>query len=530
MHMKKNTIRTDNPTEQGSRVKRGTISVIYTVVFIALVVALNLVVSSIAGSINLTIDLTAEEFISIGEVSRNVLGGLEEDGDLEATIYLLADRDAYDATSYDSYGNATNITRGLNMTALVRDLCEEYAFTYSGIRVEYKNLTRDPEWAATYNERTNTTLAQNNIVVEGKYHARVLTIDSFYTIDTDTRTYVGFNGELRLTTALLQSCMSEPQVVTFTTGHGEPAQLNANGSAMTALSYLLRNNGFEIQTADLTTGDIDPRTRILIVDDPQTDFTESEIEKLMDYVGDYNSLIVLVDDATPKLPNLSDYLLEEWGMGYKPYHQITSSENFNNDPLNLSAKYVTDMEKPDSSAAYQVIKNLASAGIKSVMPHSVELYSAPVGTKDKYTVETVLQSASGSLSTYKPDDAERVSTEGQFPLMMLSTNADYVDLDDENSTNQVLKYQYVMLIGSTAFAETGSLDSASYGNGSILLSTVRTMGVERYSLDISYTPMNDVALSIETSAAFRLAIIICAVLPAAISIAGLVVFVRRRHL
>lgn len=524
MHMKKNAIK----GEQGNRLKRGTVSVIYTIVFIALAVALNLVVSSIAGSINLTIDLTAEEFISIGQISRNVLGALEADGDLEATIYLLADRDAYDNDSYDSYGNLTNVTRGLKLTALVRDLCEEYAYTYSGIRVEYKNLTRDPEWASEYNERTNTRLSENNIVVEGKYHARVLTLVSFYTMDSESGTYVGFNGELRLTTALLQSCMSDPQVVTFTTGHGETAQLSGTGTVATPLASLLVNNGFEIQVADLTSGEIDPRTRILIVDDPQSDFTESEIEKLMDYVGAYNSLIVMVDDSTPVLPNLSDYLLEEWGVGYRAYHQVSSvGGSINNNALNLSAQYVVDTEKPDSSAAYQIVKNPASAQIKTVMPHSVELYRASSGTKDKYTVETVLQSVSDAKSTYVKDGTEET---GAFPLMLLSANADYVDLDDENSTNQVLKYQYVMLIGSTDFAGAGSIDSASYGNSSILLSTVRTMGVERYSLDIDYKPINDVALSIETASAFRLGVIICAVLPAAITIAGLVVFIRRRHL
>ena len=40
--------------------KRGSLSIVYTVVFIALIIALNLVISSIAGSVNLTIDLTSE--------------------------------------------------------------------------------------------------------------------------------------------------------------------------------------------------------------------------------------------------------------------------------------------------------------------------------------------------------------------------------------------------------------------------------------------------------------------------------------
>lgn len=502
-------------TSKKNLLKRGSLSVVYTIVFVVLIIALNLVVSSIAGSVNLNVDLTAEEFISIGKVSRNVLGDLEKKGDLEATIYLLADREQYD--------EGGSKIKGLNVVALVRDLCEEYAFSYDGIKVEYKELNRDPEWASKYNQITNTTLTQDNIIVEGKYHARVLTLSSFFTVDSESGEYVGFNGELRLTTALLQSCLAEKQLITFTKGHDEPAQL-AEGKACTDLSYLLMNAGFEIKEIDLATQDIDPQTKVLVINDPTRDFTNEEINKLMDYTKDFGSLIVTVDDKTPALPNLSDYLEEEWGMGYKANHQLSHPiANFNTDPLSLSAKVVSDMADPDKSAAFQLVKNLLN--VRLVAPNSVELYTKPVSTKDDYLVETVLTTDSGASSTHASSGA---TAEGKFPLMLLSANSDYVDLKDENSTNQVRKYQYVMLVGSTDFA--GSVNDPKFGNGNLMLSTLRTMAVERYSLDIEYKGINDVALAIETEDASRLGVIICAVLPTAILIAGLVVFIRRRHL
>ena len=502
-------------TSKKNLLKRGSLSVVYTIVFVALIIALNLVISSIAGSVNLNVDLTAEEFITIGEVSRNVLGDLEKSGDLEATIYLLADREQYDE-------GGTKL-KGLNVIALIRDLCEEYAYTYSGIKVEYKDLNRDPEWASEYNRITNTTLTQDNIIVEGKYHARVLTLPSFFTVDSESGEYVGFNGELRLTTALLQSCVSEKQLITFTKGHNEPAQL-ADGKACTDLSYLLMNAGFEVKEIDLATQDIDPQTKVLVINDPTQDFTNEEIDKLSDYTKDFNSLIVTVDDKTPVLPNLSDYLEEEWGMGYKANHQLSHlTANFNSDPLSLSAKIVTDMADSDKSAAYELVKNLLN--VRLVSPNSVELYSKAVSTKDDYLVETVLTTDSGATSTHVSGGTSR---EGKFPLMLLSANSDYVDLKDENSTNQVRKYQYVMLVGSTDFA--GSVNDAKFGNGSLMLSALRIMAVERYSLDIDYKAINDVALAIETEEATRLGIIICAVLPTLIMIAGFVVFIRRRHL
>ncbi|MBQ3935160.1 MAG: Gldg family protein [Clostridia bacterium] len=492
--------------------KRGTLSVLYTIGFIVLIIALNLVVSSISGSVNLTVDLTAENFISLGDVSKDILGSLQQSGDLNVTLYLLADRDKYDA--------GQTAIKGLNPLALVRDLCEQYAYEYEGISVQYKNLDRDPEWAAKYNEVTNTVLSPSHVVVEGKYHSRVLTLNSFYVTNSETKDYVGFNGELRLTTAILQSCISEPQLVTVTTGHGE--------SMDPSFAAVLDGAGFDLAAVDLSAADIDPKTKILIVSDPITDFTDAEIEKMMDYTDEYNSLIVLVDDKTPELPNLSDFLSEEWGIGYRAYHQVSDvAHSLNNNPLNLSVQYNDSMENKDASAAYQVIKGLVSSNVRTVMPNSVSLYTAPVTTKDRYTVEPVVSSSPDAVTTFV---SAGTSETGQVPLILLSANADYVNLNDKNSTNQVLKYQYVMLIGSTSFATTGCIDSPSYGNKQLMLSALRTMAVERYSLDIPYKTINDVALDVETGTATTLAVIICAVLPGLILIAGIVVFFRRRHL
>jgi hypothetical protein len=395
--------------------------------------------------------------------------------------------------------------------------------------VEYKDLNLDPEWANEYNKKTNTVLTQDNIIVEGKYHARVLTLSSFFSVDSETREYVGFNGELRLTTALMQSCLSEKQMITFTKGHNEPAQL-ADGKACTDLSLLLTNAGFEVKEVDLATEEIPPQTKVLVINDPIQDFTNEEIYKLMDYTAstkgtkNFGSLIVTVDDKTPELPALSDFLEEEWGIGYKANHQLSHSlANFNKNPLHLSAKYVEDFAEPDNSAAYQLIKNLGEARL--VSPNSVELYTKRVSTKDEYQVETVLTTADGATSTHV---SSGTAATGKFPLILLSANSDYVDLKDQNSTNQVREYQYVMLIGSTDFAD--SVNDVKFGNGTLLLSALRTMAVDRYSLNIEYKAINDVALAIETEDATRLGIIICAVLPTAALIAGLVVFIRRRHL
>jgi hypothetical protein len=59
--------------KDGSRYKYGSLSVVFTVVFLALIIALNLVFSSLSLSGDLTVDLTQEDFTSVGEESTKIL-------------------------------------------------------------------------------------------------------------------------------------------------------------------------------------------------------------------------------------------------------------------------------------------------------------------------------------------------------------------------------------------------------------------------------------------------------------------------
>lgn len=516
--MNDNTNKTANFKDK-RRYKYGSLSVAFTVVFIALILVINLILSSLSLSGDLTVDLTQEEFTTIGEESIRLLTDLGKD--LDITIYFMSPRDMFDLEA--------NTYNGINLTGICRDLAENYANIFDGsgdkgtIRVEYKELDKDPEFEKKYLEESGTTLTSTSVIVQGKYHYRVINLASFYTVDEDGN-YYSFNGEYRYTTAILRASIAEQQVVTLTYGHGEPVSADgtvADSSNMYGLVSLLTDAGFEVKTADISREDIDPRTQILISYDPVTDFSYGEIDKITDYLAERNSFIAFVDSATPALPNLQSCLNDNWGINYKSNYRITDATHSLGDYANINAMYPeVAADSQNGSAAYQIHKTVVDfeGTINTVLPESVELEIKPNITQDGFVVETVLATNETAVS----ENNGTVGTEGNMPLMLVSTKQGYGE-------NNVSEFSYVMLVGSTDFANTANL-SQSYGNKRILLAAARIFGSDNVAPDIMAKEFGSTALDIESGTARTLTWLICTIVPGIIIIFGIVVFFKRRHL
>ena len=97
---------------KNKRFKYGSLSVVFTVLFIAMIIVLNLIVTSIDEKVGLRIDLTQTQLYSISEDTDTALRvGLGDEYDsFDVTIYFLADRDLF--TYYDTaYYNANGTDR-----------------------------------------------------------------------------------------------------------------------------------------------------------------------------------------------------------------------------------------------------------------------------------------------------------------------------------------------------------------------------------------------------------------------------------
>lgn len=513
MNNNKNTA----PVRDKRRYKYGSISVAFTVVFIALVIAINLVISGFSLSGDLTVDLTTEEFLSIGDVTKGLLDDLGDD--LDVTITFMAPRDKFDVNT------TSNGTTQKNYAVLVRDLAEAYENLYEGkIKVEYRELNADPAFENKFLEESTTKLSNSSVIIEGKYHFRILDLVAFFSQSEGATGYTAFNGENRFTTAILQSSIKEPQVVTFTYNNGE--SVGENGSLpydckAAGLASVLKDAGFEIKTADLDKEELDERTKILVSFGPQEDLSVTEVDKITKYLAKGNSFIAFVDSSTKELKNFQALLNDYWGINYKANSRVTDETHAidSADNVVVKAPVSTSEETTTGEVIRRTVENIEGGNVSVVMPNSVELYVREGLTRDDFFVETIFETNDTAVAT-KGDE----KTEGEeIPLMLLSTSYTYGE-------NNVKNYSNVMLVGSTEFAETVNLVYGSNGNRRVILGIARNFGYDGVAPDIDSKPFGSVALDIELGTAKTLTWVICTVAPAIVLIMGMFVFFKRRHL
>ncbi|MBO4452375.1 MAG: Gldg family protein [Clostridia bacterium] len=505
------------------RYKYGSLSIAFTVAFVAFIIVLNVVLSSLSLSGDLTVDLTAENYTGIGDETVRLLGELGKD--LDITITFMAPRDAFDKSQY--------FYKGVNIYALIRDTAENYARVFDGsdgygtVRVEYREINSDPQFEARVVQETGSVLTSANVIIKGKYHYRVLTLTAFFEVD-ESGAYYAFKGENKFTSAIIQSSISEKQIVAFTVGHGEP---DANSSDGQAIRKLYTDAGFAVKDINLAESDVEPMVKFIVCYDPKSDFSEAEVDKLSTVIGntsysEYRSFVTFVGASTPDLANLRAYLAD-WGINYRPNYRVTDNEHsLDNDIHNINVDHPEkDEEKYSSMASYQLFKTMDELGGKYTvsMPEAVELYVEKGVANAAYTVETVLTTYESAYSEYTGSEGGDPGTTGAMPETLISAVGGY---DSDN----IRHYAYVMLIGSTDFADSDNLAKLQRGNKGILLSAARMFSSEYVVPDIDSTPFGDTALDIETGTAKTLTWMICTIVPGIVLILGTVMFFRRRHL
>ena len=508
--------------------KYGTYAVVFIAVVVALIIALNLVVSFLDRKYDWRFDLTESKLYSLSDATDETLQKALGDkyADFDITITFCAARDLFEY--YDS-----SRTDAVKYYSSVRDIAEEYAKFYDGtggkgkVTVRYIDINADPAEANRLKQQAQLeTINWKNIVIQNTSNTeyyRVLAFDACYFTDEDTGALYQFQAENKFTAAMIQCALAENITVAFTTGHGE-----SHSARLEEIFQLSTMNVCEI---DLDKEDIPDDVKIIVISDPKYDFTYGaggaidKITRFMADKGTYNSLMVFVNADTPDLPNLRDYLYEQWGLDYMPNYKITDDDSSLKGSNGESLVALYAGSENGNTASYSVVSRASAAKVPTVLPDCVAL-DVQTGGYGAGSVSIALYSSANSVATHKNESGEQSSEKGSYPLMAISVEHSYGNDDYNYNSN---KYQYVMLCGSTEFASNEFLNN-TYGNESIMYSINRAMATDRVTLNIRAKNFEKTALTLESGAAKTLTIVITAAVPALIVIIGIAVFFRRRHL
>lgn len=489
---------------KNKKFKYGSTAVAFTCVCVAAVIVFNLVFSALSDKFLWSIDMTKSQLFSLSDATHELLKDIDE----KITINFCK---SLDTLIEDPSQN------------LVYQCAREYEKAYDNISIEYLDIITNPSIIDKYATSSNTKIKTTSVIVTSDTDFRTFTLESLFATDGETGEVVAFDGEIKLTTAILQLTSDSP-IAYFSVGHGETTGTESNRPD---LWKLFETAGYEVRTIDLTKEEFDKEAQVLVINAPQSDFlgfteTVNEIDKIADFLDDLGNLMVFLDPRTPDLPEL-EALLEEWGIKVEDALIKDEVNALSLDGLKLNAFYPTDTMGSSLHSTIRGYDSVPKTVVGNARPLSIIW---EVGGSD-LTNSVSTRHASAVLTTYDTAKAYAFdeTTElgaGPFNLMTITR--------EEQIKNNQSYYSYVMVTGSTEFAVDSYLHSSAYANSEIIYSAMRFMGKETVPHNLTHKYLEDESLEITKEAANNWTIAVTCIAPIVVFTIGIVIQIRRKHL
>ena len=470
--------------------KHGSMAVVFTAVFIAIIIVINILVSALTDRFpSMNFDLTLEGLNTLSDEAVDVAKSIEED----TTIYIIGSEDAV-------RGDQVYTNYGLQYSQ-VANLADRLQEQNSKIHVEFIDPDRNPTFISSYPDDNLTT---GKVMVSSEKRNKVLSVTDLFSIQQ----------------ALYLVNLDTVPVVAIATGHSEMLSAEDNLSSFVAL---LEDNNFEVTTFDILTEEIPEDASVVFIGTPTTDYTTEEINKLEAFISDAEMAAsrTLFFTSYPtqnweSMPNLSTFLAE-WGL------QPQSGVLMETDATNV-------LTTSEGSASPYLFANVSEDILDGTYSNLIMSNSAPVER---------LFSANNDIVTYPvvetSDTAYVASTEEDIAAENPQTDTHtIVALSQKYMDNQGKITANVVVDGSSESLLSTFVANSTFGNQAFMTDFVKLLtgtSDTRIGLSVNQTQTNtrDIAASAAVMQFVGL-IIFTVLVPVVVLAAGLVIFLRRRHL
>ena len=550
---------------------RTKIFTVITIVGILLLLGLNLTATALGITGTAYIDTTMEGFYTLSDrmikSCDELLGGLGAERGIEFIFCgdpdMLINSDDLRAT----YFMALNLQK-----------------RYKGVTVKTVNIEQNPTAVSRFKTTSRSEIAYTDVIITYGAKYRILAGKGLWTQDTASG-FFAYNGEYRIASVLASLLAINQPKAYFLTDHGEtyydPQNPESEMSLATStLADLLTERGLDIELLKISEVERIPEDcALLIINNPREDFLVdsdrfnelgyvSDTEKLDRYLVSHQGAIIVNKDYEVTLPNLEGFL-SEWGFDFSN-SLVKDQDNCLADVgeegttiLGVYQKLETDF----GYGYYESYANLSSAP-KMVFMNSGFLccsfrdgnsYSEPGNINASITYTDFIGTSDKAIAYEGAGSTVVTSLEGYKALAAASVR---VDLDAVTMENT---YSYLFCTASGDFFSNELLSNNSYANYDIMASVITNItrtdrfadmslgglsgnsisqggkasipsNLAEYSFDVysaygvnqsdNYIKTN---LGFSTGAAITYTVIIM-MIPFAVLVFGVVVFIRRKFL
>ena len=460
--------------------KVGGYSVVLALVVLAILVAVNVLFSVLPSKFT-QFDISAAQLYSLTSDTKVVATNLDKD----VTIYW--------------------ITQAGQESTVLDKLLDRYQDLSDHITV----IKKDPDIYPTFVQQyTDETVVNNSLVVECGDKSRYISYNDIYQVDTASYYTTGsvsqsFDGEGQITSAIDYVISDELPKIYLLSGHGEGALSDTFSDELTRSNYETVAD-FSLLNVDEIPDDCDT----LLINAPTSDISDEELTMLRDYVQGGGKLLVFSGpQKDAELTNL-DALLTDY--------DIT---------VNNGVVVDNDREHYAFTAPYVLMPDIASSDITDPLTEESSHVIVPiaqgltVGSNSSVTAllttsdEAFSKAAGYAMTTYDKEDGD---TDGPFTLA--------VSITDSNADGKIVWV-------STDYLLDDMYNSYSSGaNLDFVMNGLSWMIGKNDAVSIRAKSLNNTYLTISSSSATVLKIVMIGVIPVCFLLLGIDEVLRRRKM
>ncbi|NLB81815.1 MAG: GldG family protein [Clostridiaceae bacterium] len=437
--------------------------------FIIVAVLLNIIVGLLSDKFTLKADLTENKIYDLTNETVEIVKNLNEKIDI--ILFETAD----------------------NEDPLKHELLQRYINLNSNLSLTIYDPVKDPTKAQKYQE-LGKSISSGSIVVDNSKTFKVISSSDLYSYNPISGANDQFNAENKITTALISLYKRNDIKVAFTEGHGE--------TTARPFQHLLQEDNIAYENVSTLSQGFPEGYDMFIICSPQIDFTAEEIEAADAYLKKGKSLQLYIDYNTPPLPRLNSYLYD---LGVSVKENII----FENDPKRIA--YNTPLCFVPVVKNHPITSAIVNNNISLLVFQTKEV--APLWDEKNYVkVETLLESSSKSIAS----DQSGQKINGPFSLAVIASRYD----DNNKNTGRVF------VAGSSGlFIEEFIPMNKDFllGCANWQIENIEPMNIRPKSLSPSKLDMKQQDIIIW-------AIIFAIFIPVIVMMAGLITWLRRRHL
>ena len=439
-------------------------------------------------------DMTTENLYSLGDESVQVAAEVKEDVRVKA-FYPGGDEPE------------------------VRQLLGLYSHQNGNIQVEFIDPDKDPQAASQYqvseygvftNPMTGRQIAMGTIILDmgnGK-------VERIEKRDAPT--------EEDVTNALMKLVKGEQKTIYFVEGHGEKAIDSPERTGYQVAGGALTKDGYQVKPLNLVREEKIPAdASVVVMAGPVTEPFPEEMDKVDAYLNAGGSFLLMLDP--PPAASLKDFT-QKWS--------VTAGNNRVIDSTGMGQLLGKGPDSP-LVMSYGTHKIVEKFNVMTFFPvaRSVAPASSPVaGLSAEPLIETSEQSwGESDLTSNKVGFDEKVDVKGPVPIATLVTKAVAADAASADAASDAPtgKNARLIVFGDSDFAINANF--SNQGNGNLFTNTVKWLARDENFIAIKTKSPMDRPLTMTESGGRTVGILVVILFPAAVFIAGIIVWFKRRR-